>query len=54
MTGDFAVDVPIYDAVFAGLSKQWPPLAEDLKVCEWVSIKARGPRLDGCFPTTWH
>lgn len=34
MTGDFSVDVPTYDAVFAGLSKQWPPLAEDLKVCE--------------------
>jgi len=35
MTGDFAVDVPTYDAVFAGLSKQWPALAEDLEVCEY-------------------
>ncbi|OAP65701.1 hypothetical protein AYL99_01673 [Fonsecaea erecta] len=32
MTGDWAVDVPTYDAVFAGLAKQWPPLAEELKV----------------------
>lgn len=34
MTGNFAVDVPMYDAVFAALSKQWPELPEELKVCE--------------------
>ncbi|KAK5219450.1 hypothetical protein LTR99_010318 [Exophiala xenobiotica] len=32
MTGDFAVDVPTYDAVFAAFSKQWPELPEELKV----------------------
>ena len=33
MTGNFDVDVPTYDAVFAGLAKQWPPITEELKVC---------------------
>ena len=36
MTGDFAVDVPTYDAVFAGLAKQWPQLPEELRVCEFI------------------
>lgn len=38
MTGDFGVDVPTYDAVFAALSKQWPTLAEELEVCEYNSV----------------
>ncbi|KAL2435004.1 Versiconal hemiacetal acetate esterase [Exophiala dermatitidis] len=32
MTGDFSVDIPTYDAVFAALSKQWPALPEELTV----------------------
>jgi hypothetical protein len=43
MTGDFAVDVPMYDAVFAALAKQWPQLDEELKVCEWVSMVHQSP-----------
>lgn len=35
MTGNFEVDVPQFDAVFAALSKQWPQLPEELQVCEW-------------------
>jgi hypothetical protein len=34
MSGDFAADVPAYNAVFAAFSKQWPPLSEEVKVCE--------------------
>lgn len=34
MTGNFAVDVPTYDAVFAAMSKQWPELPEEMTVCE--------------------
>ena len=34
MTGNFAVDVPTYDAVFAAMSKGWPELPEEMKVCK--------------------
>jgi hypothetical protein len=33
MTGDWSVDVPTYDAVFAAFARQWPQLPEDLRVC---------------------
>ena len=33
MTGDWAVDVPTYNAGLAALEKQWPQLSEELKIC---------------------
>jgi hypothetical protein len=35
MTGDFSIDVPTYDAVFASMAKQWPVLPEELTVCKY-------------------
>jgi acetyl esterase/lipase len=36
MAGDLAIDVPVYNQVFAGLAKQWPPLEERLDVCKYI------------------
>jgi hypothetical protein len=40
MTGDWSVDVPTYDAVFAAFAKQWPQLPEELKVCTYMLQKS--------------
>jgi acetyl esterase/lipase len=40
MTGDWSIDVPTYDAVFAAFAKQWPPLPEAVKVCMFVASLA--------------
>lgn len=33
MKGDLAADRAVYDAVFAGISTQWPQYTENLDVC---------------------
>ncbi|KAJ9603293.1 hypothetical protein H2200_012071 [Cladophialophora chaetospira] len=32
MTGDWSIDVPTFDAVFAAFAKQWPQLPEEMEV----------------------
>lgn len=39
MTGDWSVDVPTYDAVFAAFAKQWPRLPEETKVCTLMAAQ---------------
>lgn len=34
MTGNFDVDVPAYNAIFAGLAQTWPAIPQESKVCE--------------------
>ena len=38
MAGDLTIDVPVYNQVFAGLAKAWPPLEEELDVCRYPVV----------------
>jgi hypothetical protein len=33
MQGEFTVDQPLYDAIFAGMAKAWPQYEEQLEIC---------------------